>query len=94
MRNAIVDYAIPKSRMDQARARDLKYKSGSAVAALHHEAIGTFTDLSNTGEGGEILLYKSACRTLSRSTASTLQNGPQELIFACIIMGRTVYTPH
>jgi hypothetical protein len=64
MRNAIVDYAIPKSRMDQARARDLKYKSGSAVAALHHEAIGTFTDLSNTGEGGEMLLYLLAERFL------------------------------
>ena len=64
MRNAIVDYAIPKTRLNEARARDEMYKSGSAVAALHHEAIGTFTDLSNTGEGGEMLLYLLAERFL------------------------------
>lgn len=64
MRNAIVDYAIPKSRLDAARQRDVKYKSGSAVAALHREAIGTFTDLQNTGEGGEMLLYLLAERFL------------------------------
>jgi hypothetical protein len=64
MRNAIVDYAIPKSRLEEARARDLKFKSGSAVATLHHEAIGTFTDLSKTGEGGEMLLYLLAERFL------------------------------
>ena len=64
MRNAIVDYAIPKSRLDAARLRDAKYSSGSAVTALHHEAIGTFTDLQNTGEGGEMLLYLLAERFL------------------------------
>ncbi len=64
MRNAIVDYAIPKSKLDDARARDAKYKSGSAVTALHHEASRTFTDLSNTGEGGEMLLYLLAERFL------------------------------
>jgi hypothetical protein len=64
MRNAIVDYAIPKSRLDKARARDAKYRSGSAVAALHQEALGTFTDLSNTGEGGEMLLCLLAERFL------------------------------
>jgi Cap4 SAVED domain len=64
MRNAIVDYAIPKSRLDAARLRDAKHKSGSAVTELHHEAIGTFTNLSNTGEGGEMLLYLLAERFL------------------------------
>lgn len=64
MRNAIVDYAIPKSRLDEARTRDAKYKSGSAVSALQREAIGTFTDLSNSGEGGEMLLYLLAERFL------------------------------
>lgn len=57
LRNSIVDYAIPKSRMEEARARDLKYKSSSATTALVHEAKGLFTDLSKTGEGGEMLLY-------------------------------------
>jgi hypothetical protein len=64
MRNSIIDYAVPKSRLDDARARDARFKSGSAVAALHHEAIGTFTDLSNTGEGGEMLLFLLAERFL------------------------------
>lgn len=64
MRNAIVDYAVPKSRLEAARLRDAKFKSGSAVAQIHHEAIGTFTDLSNTGEGGEMLLYLLAERFL------------------------------
>ncbi len=64
MRNAIVDYAIPKSRLEAARLRDAKFKSGSAVAALNAEAVGTFTDLHNTGEGGEMLLYLLAERFL------------------------------
>lgn len=64
MRNAVVDYAVPKSRLDDARARDAKYKSGSAVAALHNAAVGTFTDLRNTGEGGEMLLFLLAERFL------------------------------
>lgn len=64
MRNSIIDYAVPKSRLDDARARDARFKSGSAVAALHHEAIGTFTDLANSGEGGEMLLFLLAERFL------------------------------
>jgi len=64
MRNSIIDYAVPKSRLDDARARDARFKSGSAVAALHHEAIGTFTDLANTVEGGEMLLFLLAERFL------------------------------
>lgn len=64
MRNAVADYAIPKTRMDAARARDSKFNSSSAVTALFHEAKGAFTDLSNTGEGGEMLLYLLAERFL------------------------------
>ncbi len=64
MRNTAIDYAIPKSRLEAARARDSKFKSGSAVATLNYEAIGTFTDLKNTGEGGEMLLYLLAERFL------------------------------
>nr|WP_319483785.1 DUF1837 domain-containing protein [uncultured Cohaesibacter sp.] len=64
MRNAIVDYAIPKTRIEEARERDAKYKSLSASSALHREAVGAFTDLSNTGEGGEMLLFLLAERFL------------------------------
>lgn len=52
MRNAIIDYAIPRSRREEARARDNKFKSGSAMAALFNEARSTFTDLNQSGEGG------------------------------------------
>ena len=64
MRNAIADYAIPKSRLKAARERDAKYNSASAVAALNYEAVSTFTDLKTTGEGGEMLLYLLAERFL------------------------------
>lgn len=64
LRNSIADYAIPKSRMQAARDRDIKFRSSSATAALHHEAISAFTDLGNTGEGGEMLLYILAERFL------------------------------
>ncbi len=64
MRNAIVDYAIPKSRVTEARERDAKFRSGSAMSGLHSEARKLFTDISNTGEGGELLLYLLAERFL------------------------------
>ena len=64
MRNSIADYAIPRSRLDAARARDLKFKSSAAVSALHNQACSTFTDLKNTGEGGEMLLFLLAERFL------------------------------
>ncbi|RIV85961.1 HamA C-terminal domain-containing protein [Aurantiacibacter zhengii] len=64
LRNTVADYAIPKSRMEAARERDAKFKSSSATTALHHEAVSTFTDLSKTGEGGEMLLYILAERFL------------------------------
>lgn len=64
LRDAIADYAIPKARMEAARNRDIRFKSSSAISALHHEAKGVFTDLSNTGEGGEMLLYLLAERFL------------------------------
>ena len=57
MRNSIADYAIPRSKLDTARKRDFRHNSSSAVSALHRQACTTFTDLKNTGEGGEMLLY-------------------------------------
>lgn len=64
LRDAIADYAIPRSKMNAARERDFKFGSSSAVTALYHEAKNVFTDLSNTGEGGEMLLYLLAERYL------------------------------
>lgn len=64
MRNAAADYAIPRKRVEEARQRDAKFRSTSAVSALHQEARAVFTDLASTGEGGEMLLFLLAERFL------------------------------
>src|SRR5450830_728064 len=64
MRSALIDYAIPKSKVEQARQRDAQFKSGSAMSALHYEAKATFSDLDKSGEGGELLLFLLAERFL------------------------------
>ncbi|WP_232631417.1 HamA C-terminal domain-containing protein [Methylobacterium sp. Leaf118] len=57
LRDAAIDYAVPRSKLTEAKARDEKFRSGSAVSSLHREAIRAFTDLTNTGEGGEMLVF-------------------------------------
>ena len=65
MRNNVVNYAIPRSKLAEAKARDLKYNSSEAVAELVEKAKRSFTDLVKTGEGGEILLFLLAERFLN-----------------------------
>lgn len=64
MRNTVADYAIPRSQLAKAKARDQKYNSTEAVAALFEQARRSFTDLAKTGEGGEMLLFLLAERFL------------------------------
>ena len=64
MRHAAADYAISRSKLAQAKARDVKFNSTEAVSALVEEAKRTFTDLATTGEGGELMLYLLAERFL------------------------------
>jgi hypothetical protein len=64
MRNAVADYAIPRSKLEEARARDFRYHSTEAVTALVEQARRSFTDLAKTGEGGEMLLFLLAERFL------------------------------
>ncbi|HEY0013051.1 MAG TPA: DUF1837 domain-containing protein [Allosphingosinicella sp.] len=64
MRNAVADYAVPKSQLADARARDHQFRSTSATAELHQQAIRAFTDLEKSGEGGEMLLFLLAERFL------------------------------
>jgi hypothetical protein len=64
MRNAAADYAIPRSRLAEAKLRDAKFNSTAAVAELVEQARRTFTDLGKTGEGGEMLLFLLAERFL------------------------------
>lgn len=53
----IVEYAIPKKEIDEAKQYFNDTGSPSKVEALKKKAKGLFTDLEKTGEGGEILLY-------------------------------------
>ena len=64
MRNAVADYAISRSKLAKAKARDTQYNSTEAVAGLLEEARRSFTDLAKTGEGGEMLLFLLAERFL------------------------------
>lgn len=64
MRNSVADYAIPRSKLEEAKERDRTFKSSSAVSSLHNQARATFTDLAKTGEGGEMLLFLLAERFL------------------------------
>ncbi len=57
MRNAVADYAIPRSQLAHAKARDTMYNSTEAVTALVEQAKRAFTDVARTGEGGELLLF-------------------------------------
>ena len=64
MRNAVADYAIPRTKLAAAKARDTKYNSTEAVTELVERAKRSFTDLAKTGEGGEMLLFLLAERFL------------------------------
>lgn len=64
MRSAVANYAIPRSKLADARARDDKFNSTEAVAELVERAKRSFTDLANSGEGGEMLLFLLAERFL------------------------------
>jgi hypothetical protein len=64
MRNTVADYAVSRSQLIKAKARDQKYNGTEAVAALVEQAKRSFTDLAKTGEGGEMLLFLLAQRFL------------------------------
>ncbi len=53
----IIEYAIPKKEIDEAKQYFNDTGSPSKIEALKKKAKGLFTDLEKTGEGGEILLY-------------------------------------
>lgn len=64
MRNAVVNYAIPRAKIAEAKKRDNKFNSTEAIGELVERAKRSFTDLSRTGEGGELLLFLLAERFL------------------------------
>ena len=54
---SMVDYAIPRSKIAEARKKDAQYNTLIYTQKLADQARSLFTDLKNTGEGGEFLLY-------------------------------------
>lgn len=53
----VLDYAIPRSLINEAYDVFGKTKSTNKVIMLHNEARQLFTTLTNSGEGGELLLF-------------------------------------
>jgi hypothetical protein len=59
-----VEYAIPREKIEKAKARDEKYGQSNALIALFEIAKQTFTHLKNSGEGSELLVFLLAERFL------------------------------
>lgn len=53
----IVEYVIPRSRIQDAKAKDQESGMSTNIIRLHNEAKKLFTPLKKTGEGGEMLLF-------------------------------------
>jgi hypothetical protein len=60
----IVDYAIPKKKIDEAKKYLADTGSTSKILKLKKQAVELFTSLKKTGEGGELLLYILAIEIL------------------------------
>lgn len=53
----VVDYCIPRSRVDEAQDHLLRTGSTEKILQLQGEARQLFTKIKTSGEGGELLLY-------------------------------------
>ncbi len=53
----VISYAIPKSEVAKAKELDEEENTTSHLVALYKKAQSLFTDLKQTGECGEMLLY-------------------------------------
>tara|TARA_B100001989_G_scaffold221022_1_gene173699 strand:- start:738 stop:1682 length:945 start_codon:yes stop_codon:yes gene_type:complete len=60
LKHRIVDYAIPRKRIDAAKESLNKTGSTAALLKLQSEAKGLFTSLAKSGEGGELLVFALA----------------------------------
>lgn len=60
LRDQIVDYAIPRRTIQEALDEVNESKSMAPLSHLHERAKSLFVHLSNTGEGGELLLFAIA----------------------------------
>lgn len=53
----VLDYAIPRSQIREASEEFVRTKSTQKLVRLTNEAKELFTDLAQSGEGGELLLF-------------------------------------
>ena len=53
---SIIDYCIPNEEIAKAKENDKIYNTSQYTIKLQKKAESLFTDLKNTGEGGELLL--------------------------------------
>jgi hypothetical protein len=53
----VVEYSIPRSQFEKAKQHLIIHNTNTELDKLRRKAEALFTDLGNTGEGGEILLY-------------------------------------
>lgn len=60
----IVDYCIPKSEIAEANSKDIANNTKQYTTGLVKKAKNLFTDLKNSGEGGELLLSIMSQRIL------------------------------
>jgi hypothetical protein len=60
----ILDYAIPRSEIRRAQEEFNRSKSTQKLVRLHNTAKSLFTDLEQSGEGGELLLFALAEKLL------------------------------
>jgi hypothetical protein len=57
----VLDFAVPRSAIAQAHDAYLRTGTTAPLMRLQNEAAGLFTDLKQSGEGGELLLYVLGC---------------------------------
>lgn len=60
LRNRILDYSIPRKRINEAKKSFDQTGSTALFIKLENEAKELFTSLSKSGEGGELLLFAFA----------------------------------
>ena len=60
LKHRIVDYAIPRTTIEEAVAQASIGGATGAITKLYEKARSLFTDLANTGEGGELLVFAIA----------------------------------
>lgn len=53
----IIDYAIPRKKINEAIKYQQETNSTFKIGKLFSQAMGLFTRLSNSGEGGELILF-------------------------------------